>query len=117
MALVREIVTHLALPSSAPTSVPETDTARVPPPPLVRLILARLASLLSLLSSRVAGSAALGLKEQFYATVMLLSFVRSEANIPESATDRALWSAGLRAGLDAGVEELRKEVIKLRSET
>ncbi|GAA5877773.1 hypothetical protein JCM3774_000753 [Rhodotorula dairenensis] len=119
LALVREIVTRLAPVLPTPPSTPKTEATPTPTPtrPLVRLILARLSSLLALLSSRVTGSTSLVLKEQFYATTMLLSFVSSKASMPETAADRALWSTALRAGLDAEVEELRKEVIKLRSET
>lgn len=116
LALVREIATHLAPPSPAagPTAAEPTPA----PAPLLRTILARLTTLMTLLSSRiVVVSTSRTLKEQFYATAMLLSFVRYEADIgEEEEADKALWSAAVRAGLDAGVEELQQEVIRLRSE-
>ncbi|KWU41852.1 hypothetical protein RHOSPDRAFT_36620 [Rhodotorula sp. JG-1b] len=115
LALVREIATHLAPPSPAPG--PTTAESTPAPAPLLRTILARLTALMTLLSSRiVVASTSRALKEQFYATAMLLSFVRHEANIgEEEMADKALWSVAVRAGLDAGVEELQQEVIRLRS--
>ncbi|GAA5984401.1 hypothetical protein JCM10908_003333 [Rhodotorula pacifica] len=113
LALVRTIATHLAPPSEGSESAAAGSSTT---PPLVRLILSRLSPLLCSLSSRIASTTSAALKEHFYATTMLLSFVRSEAGIAEQLEERALWSAALRAGLDAGVEELQKEVIRLRSE-
>ena len=103
-----------APPPAAPTAAEPTPA----PAPLLRTILARLTTLMTLLSSRiVVVSTSRTLKEQFYATAMLLSFVRYEADIgEEEEADKALWSAAVRAGLDAGVEELQQEVIRLRSE-
>lgn len=116
LALVREIATHLA-PSSAAPGPPTAETTTAPPSPLLRTILSRLTTLMTLLSSRVVvASTSRALKEQFYATAMLLSFVRYEASMgDEEKADKALWSVAVRAGLDAGVEELQQEVIRLRS--
>ncbi len=115
LALVREIATHLVPTSPAPGTTTAESTPT--PAPLLRTILARLTTLMTLLPTRiVVASTSRALKEQFYATAMLLSFVRHEASIgEEEEADKALWSVAVRAGLDAGVEELQQEVIRLRS--
>ncbi|BGP43022.1 hypothetical protein JCM10449v2_007037 [Rhodotorula kratochvilovae] len=76
--------------------------------PLLPLILSRLSALLASLT--ISGSSPEA--HRFYATAMLLAFVRSEAGMQEGERERDVWRRAVQCGLEAGDEELRREVLQ-----
>ncbi|GAA5853151.1 hypothetical protein JCM8547_000217 [Rhodosporidiobolus lusitaniae] len=88
--------------------------SRLPPSAsLSSLVLTRLTSLVLRLSATLTISTTpQAVLQRFYLTVMALSFVRFEAGLVEGKKERELWSLAVEAGMKAGVEELRREVVK-----
>ncbi|GAA6009612.1 hypothetical protein JCM10207_004124 [Rhodosporidiobolus poonsookiae] len=93
--------------------------SRLPPPTsltsssLVPLILSRLSSLTSRIADSLdVSTAPNNALERFYLTVMALSFVRFEAGGKETAQDAQVWAKAVEAGMKAGVEQLKKEVLR-----
>ncbi|GAA5902398.1 hypothetical protein JCM8208_007278 [Rhodotorula glutinis] len=76
---------------------------------LLALVLARLSTLLSGVATT---SASTTVQHRFYATTMLLAFVRSEAGIKEGKQEKELWRVAVQKGLETGDEELRREVLR-----
>ncbi|GAA6049204.1 hypothetical protein JCM3770_003309 [Rhodotorula araucariae] len=73
---------------------------------LLPLVLARLSALLA----SIGGPDLDG--HRFYATAMLLAFVRSEAGMSDGAREREVWRLAVQHGLEAGDEELTREVLR-----
>ncbi|BGP19579.1 hypothetical protein JCM10213_001382 [Rhodosporidiobolus nylandii] len=99
--LLRLIVSNLPAPSASSSSS------------LFPLILSRISSLLFALSSSLdLVSAPKDTLQRFYLATMALSFVRFEAGLKEEKRDVEVWQKAVQAGMAAGVDELRKEVLR-----
>lgn len=97
--LVRHIVAHIS-PSLAS--------------PLLSLVLASLSSLVSSIAATVTSSTPPApLAHRLYATTMVMSFVRGEAGLREGSAERKTWSQAVRAGLQAGDDEIKLEVLRI----
>ncbi|GAA5995357.1 Urb1p [Rhodotorula paludigena] len=97
--LVRHIVAHISPSLSSP---------------LLSLVLASLSSLVSSIAATVTSSTPPApLAHRLYATTMVLSFVRGEAGLREGSAERKMWSQAVRAGLQAGDDEIKLEVLRI----
>jgi hypothetical protein len=95
--------------SRLPAPVAESSTT-----PTLLLILNRLSSLLTALSSTLSSIVSTRLAQVFYSTAVSIAFVKYEAGIQENEKDRDNWKLAIEFGLQAGVEELGKEVLRLQ---
>ncbi|GAA6025207.1 hypothetical protein JCM11491_004864 [Sporobolomyces phaffii] len=84
--------------------------AEVPASPTLVLTLNRISDLLAAVSSSSATAAAIG----FYTAAVSLAFVQFEAGVAVTPRDRALWHRAIEVGLEAGVEDLARELLKLQ---
>lgn len=78
--------------------------------PSHQLILDRTRDLLAFIAVRLPTN--LTSQKEFYAAVMLSSFARASAGIPEIKADKALFSQAIVAGLSAGMTQVREQTLK-----
>ncbi|CEQ40970.1 SPOSA6832_02649, partial [Sporobolomyces salmonicolor] len=102
LSLLHFIISRLPLPPLSPTGAPS---------PTLTLILTRLPSLISSISSSLPSPGPQALAARFYTTSMALAFVQFEAGAKESLRDREVWCRAVERGLEAGVEMLRREML------
>lgn len=80
---------------------------------LIPLILTRLSSLHSRISLSLSLSTSpTATLHRLYTTTMALAFVRFEVGMKEGEKERVGWKKAVEAGMTAGVEELREEVLR-----
>ncbi|GAA6061946.1 hypothetical protein JCM10212_001988 [Sporobolomyces blumeae] len=82
------------------------------PSPMVVLVLARLSSLLSTLVPTLASPLPVDVARLVYSTTMALAFTKFEVGVKEDATSRRSFDTAIEVGLAAGIDELRRELIK-----
>ncbi|GAA5926014.1 Urb1p [Sporobolomyces koalae] len=82
--------------------------------PVLALTLDRITSLLDSIKSHLATPAHRDVARLFYVTTVALAFVKHEARVEETAQDGANWKAAIALGLEAGVTELEKEILRLQ---
>ncbi|GAA5910073.1 Urb1p [Sporobolomyces salmoneus] len=101
LSLLHYIVSRLPAPSDAQS-------------PTLVLILNRLSLLLTSLASTLPHGISNSLAQLFYSTAVSVAFVKFEAGLKENEGDRENWKLAIKFGLQAGVEDLGKEVMKLQ---
>lgn len=82
--------------------------------PTVVLILDRISALLFTLSSTLPLAVPDHVAQLFYSTAVSLGFLKYEAGVKETEQDAKNWKKAIAFGLQAGVEDLGKEVMKLQ---
>lgn len=103
LALLNYIVSRLSPPAASATTSPTLS-----------LILNRLSSLVNSLLSSLPHVVTNAVAQLFYSTAVSIAFVKYEAGILEKEEDKENWKRAIQFGLQAGVEDLGKQVLKLQ---
>ncbi|GAA5969225.1 hypothetical protein JCM3765_007248 [Sporobolomyces pararoseus] len=102
LTLLNSIVSRLPPPSAATSS------------PTLTLILNRLSSLVNTLLASLPHVVSNTVAQLFYSTAVSIAFVKYEAGLAENEQDKENWKRAIQFGLQAGVEDLGKQVLKLQ---